>query len=427
MSVEIKIASLPESVEEGTIMTFYKKEGDAVARDEKIADVETDKVVIEIASVNAGMISKLLKKEGDTVVQGDVIAVVEPGAEGKAPSPAEVPAPKAQAKKAPVPREETPPTPTEVSNEDLEAALSPAARKLVLENGLDVRHIMGTGRGGRVTKADILRHIEALEIAKTEEVEPVPPPERVEPKSDVSEEASVGIVARGERRVPMSRIRARIAERLVEAQQTSAILTTFNEVDLTRVVNLRKEFQADFEKAHDVRLGYMSFFTKAAIEALKQFPNVNASIEGSDIIYHDYYDIGMAISSPRGLVVPVLRDADAMSFSDIEQKIVDLAEQAKYDKLSIQDLQGGTFTITNGGIFGSMLSTPILNPPQSGILGMHTIQQRPMAVDGEVKIRPMMYIALSYDHRIIDGRDAVSFLVNIKENLENPSRMLLGL
>jgi 2-oxoglutarate dehydrogenase E2 component (dihydrolipoamide succinyltransferase) len=246
-------------------------------------------------------------------------------------------------------------------------------------------------------------------------------------KSSINEEASAGIVARGDRRVPMSRIRARIAERLVEAQQTAAILTTFNEVDLTGVIALRKEFKDAFEKSHGVKLGFMSFFTKAAIEALKQYPLVNASLEGSEIIYHDYYDIGMAISSPRGLVVPVLRDVDAMSFADIEQKIVDLATQAKEDKLNIQDLQGGTFTITNGGVFGSMLSTPILNPPQSAILGMHTIQQRPMVVEGEIKIRSMMYLALSYDHRIIDGRDAVSFLVNIKENLENPSRMLLGL
>lgn len=439
MSIEIKIASLPESVEEGTLMTWYKKVGDTVARDEKVADVETDKVVLEIASSEAGTIRSIEKKEGAAVVQGDVICVVEPGAAAESratpepveetPAPDDAPAPESERWSQPEAPAAAPPIePVSEENRDLsQLPISPAARKLMTEHNIVPEHVMGSGRGGRVTKADVMRHIEAA-ASNSESAEPEPiPAERPAPISDVNAEAGSGIVPRGERRVPMSRIRARIAERLVEAQQTAAILTTFNEVDMSSVMNLRQNYREEFEQRHGVRLGFMSFFTKASVDAMKMYPLINASMEGSDIVYHDYYDVGVAISSPRGLVVPILRDADNMSFAAIEQQIAAYAEQAAADKLSIQDLQGGTFTITNGGIFGSMLSTPILNPPQSAILGMHKIQSRPVAVDGEVQIRPMMYLALSYDHRLVDGREAVSFLVTIKENLENPARLLLGL
>lgn len=470
MAEDIKIGSLPESVEEGTLMTWHKQEGDSVERDEKVADVETDKVVLEIASTEAGAIASINVQEGGTVKEGDIICTVEAGAKGSSKDDAEEDADEednedssdadqtsesedsgdgdADAepsdegasdddhKAAEEKESEEAPESTKKENggedtgeeddyEDLQ--ISPAAEKLLRDLKINARHIMGTGKGGRITKADVLRHSEADQASRQEEAEPAPPPERDVPQQDVNREAGSGISPRGERRVPMSRIRARIAERLVEAQQTCAILTTFNEVDMTEVNRLRKDYRDEFDENYGVRLGFMSFFTRAAVEALKQFPAVNASIEGKDIIYHDYYDIGMAISSPRGLVVPILRDADTMSFAAIESKIRDYADLAKQDKLNIEDLKGGTFTITNGGVFGSLLSTPILNPPQSGILGMHTIQERPMVVDGEIKIRPMMYVALSYDHRIIDGRQAVSFLVNLKSNLENPSRMLLGL
>ncbi len=404
MTIEIKVPQLPESVTDATLVAWHKSVGEGVARDENLVDLETDKVVLEVPAPAAGTLSKIVVEDGATVEAGDVLAILEEGeVAAAAPEPAPVEE-KVEAKAAPAPKQAKGPVKT-----------SPAVRRLLEEHDLDATMVVGTGKDGRITKADVMSFLKADDSSNVTPSDPVA----------VTVETVATSYARNEQRVPMTRLRARIAERLVEAQQTAAMLTTFNEVDLTEVMALRKRYRDDFEKKHGVRLGFMSFFAKAAVEALKQFPVVNASVDGSDILYHNYYDIGIAVSSERGLMVPVIRDVDQMSFADFEKNLGDVAKKVQEGTISMDELTGGTFTITNGGIFGSMMSTPILNQPQSAILGMHAIQQRPMVVDGEIKARPMMYVALTYDHRIIDGKDSVQFLVAIKELLEDPSRLLL--
>ncbi len=403
MSIEIKVPPLPESVADATLVAWHKAAGDSVQRDENLVDLETDKVVLEVPAPAAGALVDIRIAEGTTVTAGDVLAILEEGEVAAAAEPAEA----APAAEEPAPAEEAPPAQS--------LKTSPAVRRLLEEHDLDATMVTGTGKDGRITKADVMAFL------KTDTSSNVNPGD---PAIGVGDEVSVGF-ERSEQRVPMSRLRARIAERLVEAQHTAAMLTTFNEVDLTEVMALRKRYKESFEQEHGVRLGFMSFFAKAAVEALKKFPVVNASVEGTDVVYHNYYDIGIAVSTERGLMVPVLRDVDQMSFAEFERDLGELAGKAQDGKIGMDELTGGTFSITNGGVFGSMMSTPILNQPQSAILGMHAIQQRPMAVNGEIKIRPMMYLALTYDHRIIDGKDSVQFLVTIKEQLEDPSRLLL--
>ena len=396
MAIEIKAPTYPESVQEGSLATWHKQVGDSVDRDELIVDIETDKVVLEVVAPASGTITEILKAEGDIVVSNEVIARIEEGAVAAAP------AAKAAA-------ETEAPEPT--ANGGL---INPAAKKLAEERGIDASLITGTGKGGRITKEDVVNYTPpaAAPVAAT----PAAAPAAVE-----LEEGD-----RVERRVPMTRMRSRIAERLLEVTQTTASLTTFNEVDMTALMDLRKQYKEEFTKMHNgTRLGFMGFFVKAAVEALKRYPSVNATIDGSDIVYHGYQDVGVAVSTDRGLVVPVLRNAENMSIANIENGIYDYAMKARDGKLSIEEMTGGTFTITNGGVYGSLISTPIINPPQSAILGMHKIQERPMAVNGEVVVRPMMYLALSYDHRLIDGKGAVQFLVTIKELLEDPAKILL--
>jgi 2-oxoglutarate dehydrogenase E2 component (dihydrolipoamide succinyltransferase) len=408
MTLEVRVPQLPESVADATLVTWHKKVGDAVARDENLADLETDKVVLEVPAPAAGIIKSLEKKAGSTVTGGELLAVIAEGSGAAAAPPPnaakpggkkadEKPAAKAAESRkaeAPAPKKDDPP-----------GKLSPAARRLIEENKLSADDIPGSGRGGRISKSDVAQHLEAA---------PATAPA-----------ASADASGRADRRVPMSRLRARIAQRLVEAQATAALLTTFNEVDLQQLMALRSRYKDAFEKRHGVRLGFMSFFAKACVEALRQFPVVNASVEGGDIVYHDYYDIGMAVSTERGLIVPVLRDVDRMDFAGIEKAVAGIAERARAGTITLEELTGGTFSITNGGVFGSLLSTPIVNAPQSAILGMHKIQERPVAMDGQVAVRPMMYVALTYDHRIIDGREAVQFLVAVKDALEDPARLLL--
>ncbi len=402
MATEIKAPVFPESVADGTIATWHKQPGEAVARDEILVDIETDKVVLEVLAQADGVIKEIIKGEDETVLSDEIIAIFEEGAvAGAAPAAAEETA-----------------TSEEETVQVGDKILSPAARKLAQENNLDVAKLNGTGKGGRVTKEDVLKAVQsgAAKAAAAPAAAPAAP----------AVEVNVASGERVEKRVPMSRMRQTIAKRLVEAQQTAAMLTTYNEVDMKPVMELRKKYKDMFEKKHNgTRLGFMSFFVKAAAEALKRFPDVNASIDGTDIVYHGFYDIGVAVSTERGLVVPVLRDTDTMSLADVESTIGDFAKRGRDGKLGIDDMTGGTFTITNGGVFGSLMSTPILNPPQTAILGMHKIQERPMAVNGQVEIRPMMYLALSYDHRMIDGKNAVQFLVTIKELLEDPARILL--
>lgn len=407
MAIEIKAPTFPESVADGTVATWHKKPGDAVKRDELIVDIETDKVVMEVLAEADGVLAEIVKNEGDTVLSGELLGKLnEGGAAAPAPAAAAAPAPAAQAA-APA-----------VAGDD--AILSPAARKLAEENGIDPNSIAGTGKGGRVTKEDVVAAVEAKKNA--------PAAPAAKPAAPAAEAPVFAAGDRVEKRVPMTRLRAKVAERLVEAQSTMAMLTTFNEVDMTEVMALRSKYKDLFEKTHNgVRLGFMSFFVKASVEALKRFPAVNASIDGNDIVYHGYQDIGVAVSSDRGLVVPVLRNAELMSLAEVENGIATFGKKAREGKLSIDEMTGGTFTITNGGTFGSMMSTPIVNPPQAAILGMHNIIQRPMAINGQVVIRPMMYLALSYDHRLIDGKEAVSFLVTIKNLLEDPARLLLDI
>ncbi|PAU56793.1 2-oxoglutarate dehydrogenase complex dihydrolipoyllysine-residue succinyltransferase [Pseudomonas indica] len=409
MAIEIKAPTFPESVADGTVATWHKKPGDAVKRDELIVDIETDKVVMEVLAEADGVLAEIVKNEGDTVLSGELLGkLTEGGAAAAAPAAAPAAAAPAAASNAPAAAAE-------------DQILSPAARKLAEENGIDPNSIAGTGKGGRVTKEDVVAAVEAKKNA------PAAAP-AAKPAAPAAEAPLFAAGDRVEKRVPMTRLRAKVAERLVEAQSSMAMLTTFNEVNMKPVMDLRSKYKDLFEKTHNgVRLGFMSFFVKAATEALKRFPGVNASIDGNDIVYHGYQDIGVAVSSDRGLVVPVLRNAEHMSLAEIEGTISDFGKKAKAGKLTIEDMTGGTFTISNGGVFGSLLSTPIVNPPQTAILGMHKIQERPMAVNGQVVILPMMYLALSYDHRLIDGKEAVSFLVTIKDLLEDPARLLLDI
>ncbi|MFJ3077478.1 2-oxoglutarate dehydrogenase complex dihydrolipoyllysine-residue succinyltransferase [Pseudomonas sp. NPDC087029] len=405
MAIEIKAPTFPESVADGTVATWHKKPGEAVKRDELIVDIETDKVVLEVLATADGVLGDIVKGEGETVLSDEVLgSIVEGGAAAAAPAAA--PAAAAPAAAA-----------ADAGEDDPVAA--PAARKLAEENGIDLATVAGTGKGGRVTKEDVVAAVANKKAA---------PAPAAKPAAAAAAPVVVAAGDRTEKRVPMTRLRAKIAERLVEAQSNMAMLTTFNEVDMTEVMALRSKYKDLFEKAHNgVRLGFMSFFVKAATEALKRFPAVNASIDGNDIVYHGYADVGVAVSSDRGLVVPVLRNAESMSLAEIENGIATFGKKARDGKLAIEEMTGGTFTITNGGTFGSMMSTPIVNPPQAAILGMHNIIQRPMAINGQVVIRPMMYLALSYDHRLIDGKEAVTFLVTIKNLLEDPSRLLLDI
>ncbi|QDE40108.1 2-oxoglutarate dehydrogenase complex dihydrolipoyllysine-residue succinyltransferase [Luteibacter pinisoli] len=402
MSIEVKVPVLPESVSDALIATWHKKAGDAVKRDENLLDLETDKVVLEVPSPVDGVLKEIKFEEGSTVTSSQVIAVIEEGAAAAAPAPAAAPAaaeaPKAEKSEAPKGVDE----------------LSPAGRRVAVEDNIDPSKVAGTGRDGRVTKEDLVNAAKGGSAPAPAAAAPAP-----------AAKPTPG--SRPEERVPMTRIRTRIAERLMQSKNSIAMLTSFNEVNLAEVVKLRKSLGEQFEKANGVKLGFMSFFVKAATEALKRYPVINASVDGSDIIYHGYQDISIAVSTEKGLVTPVLRDVQDMSFADVEKGIIGYAKKARDGKLGLDDLQGGTFTITNGGTFGSLLSTPIVNPPQSAILGMHTIKERPIVENGQVIAAPMMYIALSYDHRIIDGKDAVLFLVDIKNQLENPQRMLLGL
>ena len=407
MAIEIKAPQFPESVADGTVATWHKQPGDAVKRDELIVDIETDKVVMEVLAEADGVLTEIAKNEGDTVLSGELLGKLDAGATASAPAaaPAEAAAPAAAPASAPA-----------AGGED--AILAPAARKLAEENGIDPNSVKGTGKDGRVTKEDLVAAIEAKKSA----------PAAAKAATSAASAPVSAADDRTEKRVPMTRLRAKVAERLVEAQSNMAMLTTFNEVDMTEVMALRSKYKDLFEKTHNgVRLGFMSFFVKASVEALKRFPAVNASIDGTDIVYHGYQDIGVAVSSDRGLVVPVLRNAELMNLAEVESGIATFGKKARDGKLSIDEMTGGTFTITNGGTFGSMMSTPIVNPPQAAILGMHNILQRPMAVNGQVVIRPMMYLALSYDHRLIDGKEAVSFLVTIKNLLEDPARLLLDI
>jgi len=396
---DVRVPTLPESVTDATVLTWHKKPGDPVSRDENLLDLETDKVVLEVPSPIDGVLTEIKAEEGAVVTSDDILAILTEGAVAAAAPAASEPA-------AEVPAES-----------DDDPILTPAVRRLVKEMKIDPSHVTGTGKEGRILKSDVMRYLDE------QKNQPAEVKEAKAAASAAPDDIALG--PRDEKRVPMSRLRARVAERLLEAQANAAILTTFNEVDLQNVIELRKKYKDQFEKQHDTRLGFMSFFVKAAVEALKKFPAVNASIDGDEIVYHNYFDIGIAVGSPRGLVVPILRDADQMSFAEIEARIREYGEKARDGSLSYDDLVGGTFTISNGGVYGSMLSTPILNPPQSAILGMHNIVERPVVVNGEIVIRPMMYLALSYDHRIIDGRESVQTLVTIKELLEDPARLML--
>jgi len=399
MAIEIKAPTYPESVQEGTIATWHKKAGDTVARDELVVDIETDKVVLEVVAPASGTLTEVLKNEDDIVLSNEVIARIEEGAVEATPAAAPV---------AEVVEEQP-------SSDQADKLVNPAAKKLAEERGIDLSQITGSGKGGRITKEDVVNFKPGA-----------PAPATVADSQAAAEEEIMQAGERVERRVPMTRMRSRIAERLLEVTQTTASLTTFNEVDMSAVMGLRKSYQDEFVKTHNgTRLGFMGFFVKAAVEALKRFPLVNASIDGNDIVYHGYQDIGVAVSTDRGLVVPVLRNAENMSIATIENSIGDYAGKARDGKLTIEEMTGGTFTITNGGVYGSLLSTPIINPPQTAILGMHSIQQRPVVVDGEIVIRPIMNLALSYDHRLIDGKDAVRFLVAIKQLIEDPAKILL--
>jgi 2-oxoglutarate dehydrogenase E2 component (dihydrolipoamide succinyltransferase) len=402
MSIEVKVPQLPESVADATLVAWHKKPGDAVGRDENLVDLETDKVVLEVPAPSAGVIKELKVANGATVTSGQVLAILEAGATAEAP---------AAAKAAPAAEKAAPATEAKPA---AAAKLAPAAKRMVEEHKLDAGQISGSGRDGRVTKGDVIQHLSGDKTASSQ----------TKPAAVQLPSVAGG---RSEQRVPMTRLRARIAERLIQAQSTAAMLTTFNEVDLTAVNEIRARYKDKFEKSHGVKLGFMSFFVKAAIEALRRFPAVNASIDGNDIVYHEYYDIGVAVSTDRGLMVPVLRNAENMSFAEIEKSVGAYATKAREGSITLEELTGGTFTLTNGGVFGSLMSTPILNPPQVAILGMHKIQERPMVINGEIKIRPMMYLALTYDHRIVDGRESVQFLVAIKDALEDPARLLLQL
>ena len=407
MSIEVLTPNLPESVSDATVVTWHKKPGESVIKNENLVDLETDKVVLEVPAPESGVLSAIHKDDGAIVTGGEVLATIDTNI------PANL-------------QQQSSDQPTNTLKEP-EIPLSPSVRRLVHENALDPLSIKGTGKDGRLTKTDVLEHLNVLQndarqVNKTEVTAP-----KVKSKDVVTPSITNTTAHRPEQRVAMTRLRAKIAERLLQAQQNAAMLTTFNEVDMQNIIDLRNQYKARFEQKHTTKLGFMSFFVKASIEALKRFPAINASIDNTDIIYHGYYDIGIAISTVRGLIVPVLRDADQLDFAGIEKGILDFGEKARAGSLSFDDLKGGTFTITNGGVFGSMLSTPILNPPQCAILGMHAIKERPVVINGQIVIRPIMYLALSYDHRLVDGRDAVQFLVTIKECLESPAHLLLNI
>ena len=422
MNIEVLVPHLPESVSDATLITWHKQPGDAVVKNENLVDLETDKVVLEVPAPASGVLGKIVKENGSIVVGGEVLALLETQAVDGSSAAAE-------------------PAPEPEHDEEAEIPLSPSVRRLIAENALDPSVIKGSGKDGRLTKTDVLDYLHKknlqeaqLIVPAAKEIPPSPPLPKGEsalplsPSLPKAETESRGISnLRPEQRVPMTRLRAKVAERLLQAQQNAAMLTTFNEVNMQNVIDLRNQYKERFEKKHHVKLGFMSFFVKASIEALKRFPAINASIDDNDIIYHGYYDIGIAVSTERGLIVPVLRDADQLDFAGIEQSIVDFGAKTKAGTLTYDDLKGGTFTITNGGIFGSMLSTPILNPPQCAILGMHAIKERPVVENGQIVIRPIMYLALSYDHRLVDGREAVQFLVTIKECLEAPAHLLLNI
>ena len=414
MLIEVKVPQLSESVSEATLLAWHKKLGEYVQRDENLIDIETDKVVLELPAPQAGVLTKIVKGDGGTVVSNEVIATIDTDAKGPALS-------KAAAAVSVVATEPMPQARTQPKAAAEPIAL-PAARKLAVENKVDLGAVPGTGRGGRVTKEDVLAKLTQPAAAPAAKG-PAPAPAPIPSPIDVNQV----LRDRPEQRVAMSRLRQRIAERLVQSQSTAAILTTFNEVNMQPVMELRRKYQERFEKDHGVRLGFMSFFVKASVHALKKYPVVNASVDGTDIIYHGYFDIGIAVASPRGLVVPIIRDADQLSLAEIEKTIADFSKRAQEGKLGIEELTGGTFSISNGGVFGSMLSTPIVNPPQSAILGIHATKDRAVVENGQIVIRPMNYLALSYDHRIIDGREAVLSLVAIKDALEDPARMLLDL
>lgn len=409
MSFEILVPSLPESVSDATLATWHKKPGEFVNKNDNLVDLETDKIVLEVPAPESGVLSKILQQDGATVVAGDVLAILE-------------------IKEA----EET----TEQSTENQQSEhssvddtpLSPAVRRLITEKNIDPQSILGSGKKGRLTKTDVLEHIKnSQQAGQSKTLESAQLPVQMPEVKTVAATSAVSSGFRPEQRVPMTRLRAKVAERLLQAQQNAAMLTTFNEVNMQSVIDLRNQYKDRFLQKHEIKLGFMSFFIKASIEALKKYPAINASIDDNDIIYHGYYDMGIAVSTPRGLIVPVIRDADQLDFAGIEKSIFDYGSKARDGALSYEDLTGGTFTITNGGIFGSMLSTPILNPPQCAILGMHAIKERPLVEDGEILIRPIMYLALSYDHRLVDGKEAVQFLVTIKECLESPAHLLLNI
>jgi 2-oxoglutarate dehydrogenase E2 component (dihydrolipoamide succinyltransferase) len=437
MTTEIRVPQLPESVADAVIVAWHKQPGDAIRRDENLADLETDKVVLEVPAPMNGVMREISAPAGTTVTSGQLLAIIDAGSASAASTPAAAPAARATAPSAPAAQAARVAAPAAVAAAEPAAAkfddgrLSPSVRRLVEENHLDPTAIAGSGRDGRVTKSDVVEFLDrkksvaAAAPAAPPERAPAPAPVRLPPAKDSASEPAGARTARSERRVAMTRLRQRIAARMVEAQATQALLTSFNEVDLSAVQELRARYKDSFEKAHGAKLGFMSFFVKASIEALKRFPIVNASVDGSEIVYHDYYDIGVAVSTERGLMVPIVRNADIKSFAEIEREIAGYAARARDGSMALEDLTGGTFTLTNGGVFGSLMSTPIVNAPQSAILGMHKIQERPMVVRGAILARPMMYLALTYDHRIIDGRDAVQFLVAVKDSLEDPGRMLL--
>jgi 2-oxoglutarate dehydrogenase E2 component (dihydrolipoamide succinyltransferase) len=415
--VEVKVPVLAESVTEATLLDWHKQVGDHVKRGDNLIDLETDKVTLEVTAPEDGVVKQIVKPSGETAGSNEVLAIID--TEAPNPSSSQAPEPQKKEVDTEIPRSSSPKAPEpqkkEAANEEIK--LSPAARKLVAEHGIEPATLPASGKQGRLTKGDVLAYLSNPTTLPEQGPKTLSPEPPAPPPSAPSE--------RPERRIAMTRLRRRAAERLLAAQQENAILTTFNEVNMQAVIALRDRYRQTFEKQHDIKLGFMSFFVRATVEALKRFPIINASVDGDDIVYHDYYDLGIAVASARGLVVPVIRDADRLSFAEIEQRIQKLVEKARDSSLTLEDLTGGTFTITNGGIFGSLLSTPILNPPQSAILGMHRVQDRPVAENNQVVIRPMMYLALSYDHRIIDGREAISFLVAIKEQLEDPGRMLL--
>jgi 2-oxoglutarate dehydrogenase E2 component (dihydrolipoamide succinyltransferase) len=402
-SVEILVPDLPESVADATVATWHKKPGDSVSRDEVLVEIETDKVVLEVPASADGILEAVLEDEGATVTSRQILGRLKEGNSGGKETAA-----KAESNEStPAQRQ------TASLEEESNDALSPAVRRLIAENNLDASQVKGTGVGGRLTREDVEKHL----AKKADSGKAAPAPAAAAPQAAVAN--------RSEKRVPMTRLRKRVAERLLEAKNSTAMLTTFNEINMKPIMDLRKQYGDAFEKRHGVRLGFMSFYIKAVVEALKRFPEVNASIDGEDVVYHNYFDVSIAVSTPRGLVTPVLKDVDALSMADIEKKIKELAVKGRDGKLTVEELTGGNFTITNGGVFGSLMSTPIINPPQSAILGMHAIKERPMAVNGQVVILPMMYLALSYDHRLVDGRESVGYLVAVKEMLEDPARLLL--